>query len=323
MDFSLTEDQQALKEGVRSFCEDRFSFERIGELEAEPLDRARWAELADLGVFSLCLPEAQGGVALGMAEASLVFSELARRLAPGPLIASHLAAPLIPEAASGACMVGSVDLAAAPEAPALLDYGAGLDALLLLREDGVYRCDGPFEGESVAEPLDPLTPVLRLPCWPQGERMGDAACSAALRQKGALLCAASLLGIAERTLEYAVEYARGREQFGRPIAGFQSIKHLAADMYARAELARAGTLAAGVTLDQPQVGDPERAVASARVVAGEAAFLNARACVQIYGGMGFTWEMPPHYYLKRCLVLENSFGAGYRYQQAVAERVEL
>lgn len=322
MDFSLTEDQQALAEGVRSFCEDRFSFERIGELEAQPLDRARWAQLAELGVFSLCLPEAEGGVGLGMAEAVLVFSELARRLAPGPLIASHLAAPLFAEAATGECIVGGVDLAAAPGAPALLDYGAELDALLLLREDGVYRCDGPFAGVSVAEPLDPLTPILRLERWPAGERIGDAACGAELRLKGALLCAASLLGIAGRTLEYAVEYARGREQFGRPIAGFQSIKHLAADMYARAELARAATLAAGVTLDQPQVGDPAQAVASARVVAGEAAFLNARACVQIYGGMGFTWEMPPHYYLKRCLVLENSFGTGSRYQQAVAERME-
>ena len=94
-------------------------------------------------------------------------------------------------------------------------------------------------------------------------------------------------------------------------------------MYVKQEVARAAVYAAGCTVDDPEIGDPIRAVASARVVAGEAAVHNARKCVQIYGGMGFTWEMPPHYYLKRTWVLENAFGTGEDAAERVAERIQL
>ena len=120
-----------------------------------------------------------------------------------------------------------------------------------------------------------------------------------------------------------MEYAKGREQFDRPIAGFQAIKHLAADMYVKQEVARAAVYAAGCTYDDPAIGDPVRAVASARVVSGEAAMHNSRKCVQIYGGMGFTWEMPPHYYLKRTWVLENAFGTGEDHSEVVADHIRI
>jgi alkylation response protein AidB-like acyl-CoA dehydrogenase len=118
-----------------------------------------------------------------------------------------------------------------------------------------------------------------------------------------------------------VAYAAKREQFGRPIGSFQALKHLMADMYVRQETARAAVYAAGATLDDPAVGDVERAVAGAKLGAGEAAMKNARACIQIHGGMGYTWEMPPHYYLKRTWVLENVFGTGDAHAERVAERL--
>ena len=73
------------------------------------LDRALWRDLAEMGVFQLRLPEARGGLGLGMSEAVLVFAELGRRLVPGPLVWSHLAAELIPGAASGEVVVGGLD----------------------------------------------------------------------------------------------------------------------------------------------------------------------------------------------------------------------
>jgi alkylation response protein AidB-like acyl-CoA dehydrogenase len=111
------------------------------------------------------------------------------------------------------------------------------------------------------------------------------------------------------TQELATEYARGREQFGRPIGGFQAVKHILADMFVRQELARSAAYAAGATLDDPAVGSAPRAASAAKLVAGEAAMKNARACVQVHGGMGYTWEIPAHYYLKRAWVLENVFGS--------------
>ena len=124
------------------------------------------------------------------------------------------------------------------------------------------------------------------------------------------------------TTELAVEYAKKREQFDRPIASFQAIKHFAADMHVRQETARAAVYAAGATFDDPSVGDAVRAIASARVVAGEAAMKNARMCIQIYGGMGYTWEMPPHYYLKRAFVLENTLVSGDEACETIAERID-
>jgi alkylation response protein AidB-like acyl-CoA dehydrogenase len=324
MDFQLTEDQQALQSGLRSFCEDRYAFEKIAELEKAPLERTRWRELAEMGVFSLRLPEAQGGVGLGMAEAVLVFAELGRRVVPGPLLWSQLLAGVVPGAATGELIVGGLDRWHASNGPLLIEYRDGLDVLVVLAKDGVRRIEArKLAGANVETPLDPLTPLTHVAELPQGERIAGPEDAARLRLEGTLLGAALQLGIAEVTSELAVEYAKKREQFDRSIASFQAIKHLAADMHVRQETARAAVYAAGATFDDPSVGDVARAVASARVVAGEAAMKNARTCIQIYGGMGYTWEMPPHYYLKRAFVLEGSFGSCEEHCETVAERIDL
>jgi alkylation response protein AidB-like acyl-CoA dehydrogenase len=324
MDFALTEDQQALQSGIRSFCDDRYAFDKIAELEKAPLERARWRELAEMGVFSLRLPEAQGGVGLGMAEAVLVFAELGRRVVPGPLLFSHLLAGLVRGAAAGDVIVGGLDRWHTSSDPLLVEYKDGLDVLAVLAKDGVHRIDArELAGTRIETPLDPLTPLSHVRELPKGERIAGPEEAARLRLEGALLTSALCLGVAEITTELAVEYAKKREQFDRPIASFQAIKHFAADMHVRQEMARAAVYAAGATLDDPSVGDALRAVASARVVAGEAAMKNARMCVQIYGGMGYTWEMPPHYYLKRAFVLESSFGSGEEHSETVAERIDL
>jgi alkylation response protein AidB-like acyl-CoA dehydrogenase len=325
MEFRLSADQEALQAGVRAFCAGRLPEERLRELEAKAaFDRALWSELAELGAFSLRLPEAQGGVGLGHADAALVFAELGRCLAPGPLAWTHLAAGLIDGAASGAAVVGGLDrLGPAAGEPLLVEHLSALDALLVLRREGVFRLDPrALRGEALAAPLDPLTPLHHIEALPAGEPLGGAEDAARLRREGALLAAAQLLGIAERTQELATAYAKGREQFGRPIGGFQAVKHLLADMFVRQEVARAAVYAAAATLDAPQVGDPWRAVAAAKLVAGEAALRNARSCIQVHGGMGYTWEIPAHYYLKRTWVLESVFGTSDEHAEVVAERIE-
>jgi len=323
MDFRLTEDQQALQAGIRSFCDDRYAFERMAELEKAPLERERWRELAEMGVFSLRLPESEGGVGLGWAETVLVFAELGRRVVPGPLLWSHLCAGLVPGAAAGETVVGGLDHTRASSDPVVVEYADGLDALIVLARDGVHRIDArKLAGRPIGVPLDPLTPLTHVPELPAGERIGGPDRVDRLRLEAACLVSALCLGIAEMTTELAVEYAKKREQFDRPIASFQAIKHFAADMYVRQEMARAVVYAAGATLDDPSVGDVARAVASARVVAGEAAMKNARMCIQIHGGMGYTWELPPHFYLKRVFVLENAFGTGDEHSETVSERID-
>jgi alkylation response protein AidB-like acyl-CoA dehydrogenase len=92
-----------------------------------------------------------------------------------------------------------------------------------------------------------------------------------------------------------VQHARAREQFGQPIGAFQAIKHLCADMLTRAELARAAVYAAAVTADPADI-------AAARLLADEAALRGTRDCLQVHGGMGFTWECEVHLHLKRAWV---------------------
>ena len=319
MDFQRSDDQRALQEGIRAFCDGRVSLEALRALE-EKFDRALWGELAEMGVFGLRQPESRGGVGLGMADAVLVFSELGRRLVPGPLAWTHLLADRIDGAGSGETVVGGVDAFDARGGPVLVEHPAALDALVVLRADGVFRVDAKsLRMEPIAIPLDPHTPVARVAELPRGERIGSPEDARRLRLEGAVLVSAQLLGIAEMSQELATEYARGREQFGRPIGSFQAIKHILADAFVRQELARAAVYAAGATLDQPEVGSAERAAAAARIAAGEAALKNARACVQVHGGMGYTWEIPAHYYLKRAIVLDNAFGTGEEHSERMAD----
>jgi alkylation response protein AidB-like acyl-CoA dehydrogenase len=311
MDFQPSEDQKALQAGIRSFCEDRIGTDGLQGLEDDAALRgALWIELAELGVFQLRQSQDEGGLGLGMADAVLVFEELGRSLVPGPLVFSLLGAPLIEGAGAGQVVVGGLDAFAAERAPWTIEHLDTLDTLLVLSDAGVVRVDpGQIESTPIESPLDPLTPLHRAARLPEGEPVAGPDIARKLRLEGLALTAALQLGIAQATLDIALAYAKEREQFGRTIGSFQAIKHILADMFARQELARASVYAAGATLDHPEVGDPEQAARGAKIVAGESAMKNARACIQVHGGMGYTWEVPDHYYLKRCWVLENGFGA--------------
>jgi len=321
VDFRLNEDQQALRAGIRDFCDGRVGVDQLRELEGErSVDAGLWRELAEMGVFSLRQPEARGGVGLATADAVIVFAELGRRLVPGPLVWTHLAAGLVEGAGSGEAVVGGLDAAGGAAAPWLVEHLDRLDALLVLRPDAVELVDPKrVAAKSTGEPVDPHTPLFLLEGLPRGTRVGDADAARQLRLEGAALVAAQMLGIAEATTELATDYAKRREQFGRPIGSFQALKHMLADMFVRQEAARAAVYAAGATLDDPLVGDVATAVASAKIVAGEAALKNARACIQIHGGMGYTWEIPAHYYLKRAWVCESLFGGVDEHADRVAE----
>ena len=311
MDFQVSDDQKALAEGVRAFCAGRVPDETIARFAAEGIsDLDLWSDLAELGVFSLRVAESAGGVGLGFCEAILVFEELGKRVVPGPLAWSHLATRYIESAADGSTRVGGIDRRGTHvDDPILLEHLDFIDVLLVLDEKGIHRVDPQqVDGEPIAIPLDALTPLHRVEALPPGEHLDGPEEAERFRMEGAALVAAQQLGIAEATLELAVAYAKTREQFGRPIGSFQALKHMMADMFVRQEIARAAVYAAGATLDDAEVGSAPRAVSSAKIMASEAALQNAATCIQIHGGMGYTWEVPAHYFLKRARVLECLFG---------------
>ncbi|MEU2070148.1 acyl-CoA dehydrogenase family protein [Streptomyces anulatus] len=285
MDFQLSDDQRALRSGMRDLLDAVFDRDRMRAAveRGGTLDRSLWRELGAAGFFALRLPEEAGGVGLGLPEAVLLFEEAGRALLPGPLVATHLAAGLVKGAAEGEAVVTAVDgeqpVAHLAEADAVL---VGADALVGEPLRAFVAAARPVRS------MDPLTPLHRV----AGRTAATEAYSGALHYEGALLTAAEQLGSAARTTETAVQHAGAREQFGSPIGSFQAVKHLCADMLARTEPARAAVYAAAVT------GDPVE-IAAAKLLADEAAVHNARDCLQIHGGMGFTWEADVHLHLKR------------------------
>ncbi len=301
MNFDLGPDELALRDGIRELCAGRFPMERV----RGGFDREMWRELGEAGVFSLRLPESEGGVGLGMTEAVIVFEELGRALVPGPLVATHLAAGLVDGAASGEKVVTLVERSATEDAPLLIDHGTEADAVFVFENDRVAVADRKPDGESVLS-LDPLTTILSNRDGLEGQSTTDASVEQ-LRREGAVLTAALSSGIASKLVDLAVAYANERRQFDRPIGSFQAVKHLCADMFVRAEVARSAVDAAGVLMgeDDPDVAN---AVATAKLLASEAAVANGKTCVQVHGGMGFTWEVDVHLYLKRAAVLATQFG---------------
>jgi len=320
MDFDVNEDEAALQAGIRSFCEGRFPMETVRRLgDTAGVDRGLWRELADTGVFGLRLAEGDGGVGLAMTEAVLVFEELGRAVVPGPLLATHLASGVVDGAVTGERVVGLIER---PAHVLLVENLEALDALVVVDADGLSLVEASaVSGEPVERPLDPLTSLHLVADLPAGEPIGGPDDAARWRREGAVLAAAMMLGLAEATVEMAVAYAKEREQFGKPIGTFQAVKHMLADMLTRAEVARAAVYAAGVTLDDPAVGDPDRAAHGAKLIAADAAIANGKACIQVHGGMGFTWEVDAHLYLKRAFVLDSVFGSGDHHAEAMAEMV--
>jgi alkylation response protein AidB-like acyl-CoA dehydrogenase len=351
MDFRLDEAQVALQDTVRRFCADRFPLDRVAEREGRPTDRTVWKELGALGVFGLLLPEPDGGSGLGTVEAAVVFEQLGSHLATGPAVWTLLTAPLVDGAATGDMMVGGVEVsvdapdpvgrppgrgdeavddptietgddASVADEALVVEHAGEIDALAVLRPDGMFVVSGDdLPPPQELAPLDPLTPVGCYPVLPTGERVGSAEDAARLRLLGTVLSAAMLLGVSDRALDVARSYALEREQFGVPIGSFQAIKHMLADMYVRTGMARSATYAAAAAVDDPHVGDPRRAAAGAKLLASEAALAGSRAAVQVLGGMGFTWEMLPHYLLKRAWVLEHAFGTADEHALALGSAV--
>jgi alkylation response protein AidB-like acyl-CoA dehydrogenase len=323
MDFEPTELQSELAHAIRRLCEGRFALEdvRAAEGAVRVVDRAAWKELGDAGVFGLCLAEASGGVGLGLGEAALVFEELGRALVPGPLVATHLAAGLVDGASAGTSVVGLVERPHGRRGavPVVIEGLEDLDVLLVVAAEGVAAVDpGSVDARRLTRPMDPLTPVWTAESLPRGEPVAGPRIAAWWLRDGAVLTAAFQVGLAAWATELAVGYARERHQFGRPIGGFQAVKHLCADMAVRTELARCAVQAAAVTIDQPDVGDGGAAAAGAKLLADEAAVANGRSCIQVHGGMGFTWEVPAHLAYKRARVLATQFGTTDELAEALA-----
>ncbi|MFA1546047.1 acyl-CoA dehydrogenase family protein [Actinomadura chokoriensis] len=336
---STVEFENDLREAVGRLVGERCDSGRVAALAdaGEPADRELWDELAAMGLPGLAVPAEYGGEGMGFALAAAAQEELGRGLALVPSVStvavqaallsagdSPPARRWLPRLASGE-VAGAVaagrtvdgwtaagvradrtpggwtlngEVPVVTEAPAagVLLVPAGADPALFLVEREAVAVD-PIES------LDPTRPLgaVRMRDAPGEALAGPASAArvlAAAERTALVMLAADVVGAAARALDMAVGHARTRRQFGRPIGSFQAISHRCADMLVAVESARALVAAAAEALDAPSDDTPV-AVDLAAAHALDAAVEVAGGCVQIHGGMGFTWEHPAHRYLRR------------------------
>jgi alkylation response protein AidB-like acyl-CoA dehydrogenase len=296
MNFALSSEQELLGETASRFCADhRPAIVEPGD--GFRVDRQVWRQAADIGFFSLREVGPDSTRRTGAVNAALVALEAATELFPGPLAATMLAADLLPDGRTGELIVAAVRRPR--RGPVLVEHLASADAVLVFDPSGVAVVDVDGLRWEPAQPIDPLTPVALIEDLPAGTRVGDADMAADLERYALVLGAAEHAGLAARACEQSMTYACHREQFGRPIAGFQVLKHFLADMAVEAELARAVALYAAGMLDSGSEAEAIRWSLAAVVAAEQAAVKNAELSIQIHGAMGFAWETGLHLVLRR------------------------
>jgi alkylation response protein AidB-like acyl-CoA dehydrogenase len=288
-----------------------------------------WKKCGDLGWFGLGLSEELGGVGYGLAEEALLFRELGRHLAPGPFVGSVLGArvaalaghtDLAASIVAGACSVGMAEARGAASITGtsisgtfdLLD-GAGATHVLIHSDSVVALVETSALGEIPLLPsIDPGTRLSRVEISGVVPVAFLAEGGDVVLRRGTVLVAAMLCGIGEATRDLSSEYAKVREQFGKPIGVNQAIKHACANMAIRAEAATSQLFFASLAVDENR-GDAILQSSSARVVATNAAIENATATIQVHGGMGYTFEHDANLYFKRARILERTLGESRRH----------
>ena len=320
MDFRLDDDQTALRDAVRSLSGRHFALADVAAREGPPAADAAWRDLTAMGIFELLVPIDGDTPGSGTVTAAVALEELSAHLATGPVLWTTITAPLLTGAGIAAGRVAGVLGSGEPGGPVVVEHAAEADVVIVVHDDRVECSDvASLPATITGEPFDPLTPTVAYASVPRGDVIGGPKQARAIRLAGTVLAAAQLVGAAQGALDVATAYALERHQFGVPIGSFQAIKHMLSDMYVRVEMARSSTYAAAAILDDERGGDPEHAASAAKLLAGQAGIENGRAAVQVLGGMGFTWEMLPHYFLKRSWVLEEGFGTGESHALAMGD----
>ncbi|MFP3991080.1 acyl-CoA dehydrogenase [Streptomyces sp. E11-3] len=364
MAIGVTREQRELADAVRGWLGRAVPPEEIRKLLDAPSGGSGrpgyWAGLAEQGLLGVQLPESYGGGGGDLVDLAVVLEEAARAALPGPFLANAVAAqvlyragaqPLAAALASGerigavALGAGTLTAVAAEDgyvldgaAPPVLS-GAEADLLLVAAESAAGTLWVAVDAAALtvrthdsADPTRPTAEVTADGVQVPRSRVLDVD-SGYVRDLAAVLFAADACGTAGWALHTAAEYAKVREQFGRPIGQFQGIKHLCADMLVRVEQARAlawdaaraadggpnggsdgvpDEASAGGSGDAPaDAPDVRGLVASlAGATALDAAYSCAKDCIQILGGIGFTWEHDAHLYLRRAVVARQLLGAG-------------
>jgi alkylation response protein AidB-like acyl-CoA dehydrogenase len=360
VDFTFSDEQEALRQAARDFLERESpsAYWRAMLEDERGFSDEVWSHLVELGWTGLLVPEAQGGLGLGMVDASVLMEEMGRVPFPGPYFSSAVCATLAARSLGLHELLEGLASGATRGSVALEEAGHGdvVDRVRTraTRKSGHWRLQGRksvvVDGhtahwtlvaartqEGLGSFLLEAPDARPVPTWDltrkvamleldgvPAEPVGPAGDHTSLWRRIAddasvALCA-ELVGASETAQRLAVEYAKHRVQFGRPIATFQVIKHKAVDMLHKLELARVGTCYAAWASDAEHPVRAE-AAAMAKAFVPEAANQIAGECIQIHGGVGFTWDADPHVFYRKAKQNDLLLGYSGIHRKRVADAI--
>lgn len=351
MSIAITPEHYELADSVRSLVARVAPSEVLHAALESPVENPPpyWQAAAEQGLQGVHLAESVGGQGFGILELAVVLAEFGYGAVPGPFVPSAIASALIAahdpqakvlaELATGAAIAAyALDsgLTATRHGDVLVIRGevravpaAAQASVLVLpvaiesRDEWVVLRNDQLEIEAVKS-LDPLRPIAHVRA--NAVDVSDDALLSNLTMTTAhalmsTLLSAEAVGVARWATDTASAYAKIREQFGRPIGQFQAIKHKCAEMIADTERATAAVWDAARALDDAgeSSSDVEFAAAVAATLAPATAQRCTQDCIQVHGGIGFTWEHDTNVYYRRALMLAACFGGGSEYPQRVVD----
>ncbi|MGV0162654.1 acyl-CoA dehydrogenase [Mycobacterium colombiense] len=331
---TVTDEQFAARALVRDWARNSTSgpggTTAIRDVEQGKPDAWRpvYSRLAELGIFGVAIPEELGGAGGSIEDLCAMVEEAAKALVPGPVATTALATVVLSEAGSdpellgalaagerfaGLALEGDVEFdGTTSKASGTLPFALGVaDGAVLLAPAGAkwLLIDTGAEGVRI-EPLaasDFSRPLARVVLSAAPATVVSDT-RTRVEELAATVLAAEAAGITRWSLETAVDYAKVREQFGKPIGSFQAIKHICAEMLCRAEqaeVAAADAARAAAEGDESQFSIAAALAASTGIAAVKA---NVKDCIQVLGGIGCTWEHDAHLYLRRAHAIGRFLG---------------
>ena len=354
MDFGLSQDQSMFQQSLRGYLAERVPMQRVRSVmeSASGHDGALLGQLAEQGVTGILVPAGFGGSGLGLLDAAIAAEELGRAATPFSFHSAAVMAPLLLAAAPDSALRGEwLERIAAGRA--LVSVVTGLPAVEGGKLRGVQRFspDGAVaDAYLVAAGSGAATQLYLLPRSCSGidvtplstvdatrrvaEVKFDVALDASMKldvadaasvldralDAGRVALAADALGAAERSLEMAIQYALTREQFGRLIGSFQAVKHMCAEVFAEVEPVRSLLWYAAFAWDEKR-DDAAAMAALVKSHGTEVATEATTTCIQVYGGMGFTYECDMQIWFKRAGYDRQMLGGPTALRERAAELV--
>jgi alkylation response protein AidB-like acyl-CoA dehydrogenase len=326
VDFDLSTEQQAIKQAARDFLTARCDLRAVRrQVDAGTYDDSLWEGIHNQGWTGIAIPEAHGGAGLGYVELAVVMEEFGYACAPTTLFSNTAAAILLEFAGSDEQKTHWLNAIASGEKrgavgtvtrdrSALVADADTADVLILVDGGSATLVERGAAEITPVKAVDITRRYFRVTA-PGGTPLpGDVAAG---MQRVEVVLSAELVGVAQRAMEMAVEYAKNRQQFGRPIGAYQAVSHRCAEMLVDVESARSATYFAAWAADAEPATLP-LASSVAKAAAAETGWKVAASALQVHGGIGFTWEHDLHFFMKRAAADARLFGSVSEHRDRVA-----